>query len=166
MFTRRARLLWLLLFLSDLILVAVSYEIAYLIRSRLPDLRLFYLSSGIAIVLLLTAVAAWGLLGLSLGLYRRLDDFGARPMIRATGVQTFWFGIVLAAAIYLLRLGDISRSFVAFVIVLNFILQILYRLAAREMRQFFQREFAGHRYYLVVGAGANAVELAKLIRKE
>src|SRR3990167_7029020 len=36
MFTRRARLVWLLLVLSDLVLLALAFEIAYLVRAHVP----------------------------------------------------------------------------------------------------------------------------------
>jgi exopolysaccharide biosynthesis polyprenyl glycosylphosphotransferase len=163
MFTRRARFLWLVFGVSDLILLAISFEIAYLIRAHLLEMRLFYLSAGVAAGLLFTAVIFWSSAGIALGVYRRLESFDVRHMIPDTIYQSFWLTVGLATAIYLLKLGEISRSFVVLFIFINFLFQITYRLFSRSMRRFLQREFAGYRYYLIVGTGPKAVEVARLI---
>src|SRR5579885_2667608 len=156
MFTRRARLLWLVFGISDLILLSISFEIAYLIRSRLPDLRLFYLSPGVASGLLFIAALVWAATGAGIGVYRRLESFDARRTIRDVIHQSFWLAVALAAAIFLFKLGDISRSFIVLLVFVNFVSQTIYRLSARRMRRFLQRELAGYEYFLIVSTGANA----------
>ena len=163
MFTRRARFLWLVFGISDLILLAISFEIAYLIRSRLPEMRLFYLSPAVAAGLLFTAATFWASSGMVLGVYRRLESFDARRMIPDTLYQSFWLAVALATAICLLKLGEISRSFVGLFLFVNLLFQLTYRLSARKMRRFLQREFVGYRYYLIVGTGPKAIEVARLI---
>ena len=165
MFARRARLLWLLLVVSDVVPVLLSFEIAYLVRARLPEMRLFFFTPAEAAGLLLTAAVLWTVIGVSLGVYRRPESFETRGMVRMTAAQTVWFVMALATAIYLLKIGDISLSFVAFFVLFNFIFQVAYRLAARRMRRILQEGFAGHHYYLIVGTGSKAVELAQLIEK-
>ncbi len=165
MFTHRARLLWLLFAFSDLILVAVSFEVAYLLRAHMPQMQLFFLSYGVTAGLLGTALVVWAGTGLFLGVYRRLESFNARYMIRNTIYQSFWLGVALATAIYLFQLGEISRSFVAFFLFLNFLFQAVYRLAGRKLRRVLQRDLAGGRRYLIVGTGPKAVEVARLIEK-
>ena len=165
MFTRRARLLWLLLIFSELVLVALSFEIAYLLRSAMPGMRVFFLPPGVVAGLLLLAAVLWAGIGLPLGVYRGPDGFDARRMIRLTLSQSFWFVLFVATAIYLLKLGEISRAFVALFVSLNLLLQAAYRLVARRMRGFLQRGFSGRRYYLIVGTGAKAVEVARFIEK-
>ena len=163
MFTHRARLLWLLFGFSDLILVAVSFEAAYLIRAHMPQMRLFFLSYGLAAGLLGTALLVWAGTGLFLGVYRRLESFDARRMLRHTIYQSFWLGVALATAIYLFQLGEISRSFVALFLFLNFLFQAGYRLAGRRLRRVLQRDLAGGRHYLIVGTSSKAVEVARMI---
>src|SRR6266481_1751888 len=119
MFTRRARLLWLVFGFSDLVLLAISFEIAYLIRSHLPDMLLFYLSPGVAVGLLTIACALWASTGMVMGVYRRLESFRAGRMIRDTLYQSFWLAVALATAIYIFKLGEISRAFVILLISLN-----------------------------------------------
>jgi len=168
MFTRRARFLGMLFGISDLILLAISFEVAYLVRAHLPELRLFYLTAGVAAGLLFTGGAVWASTGLILGVYRRLESFETRRMIRDSLYQSFWLAVALATVIYLLQLGEVgavSRSFIVLFVVVNFLLQSAYRVSARRMRRFLQQEFAGYRYYLIVGTGPNAIEMARLIER-
>ena len=74
MFTRRARLLWLIFGFSDLLLLAISFEIAYLVRSHTPDMLLFYLSPGVAMGLLAIAGVLWASTGMIMGVYQRLES--------------------------------------------------------------------------------------------
>ncbi|MGH9783592.1 MAG: sugar transferase, partial [Terriglobia bacterium] len=165
MFARRARLLWLLLVVSDVLPLFLSFEIAYLVRARIPELTLFFLMPAERAGILITAGVLWTALGVWLAVYRRPESFETLGMMRLTVSQTFWFGIALATAIFLLKLGDISRLFVALFVFFNFFLQIGYRLAARRMRRLVQEGFAGRHYYLIVGTGPKAVEVARLIEK-
>ena len=76
MFTRRARLVWLVFGFSDLVMLAISCEIAYLIRSHLPDMLLFYLSPAVAVGLLAIAGVLWASTDMVIGGYRRLESLG------------------------------------------------------------------------------------------
>jgi exopolysaccharide biosynthesis polyprenyl glycosylphosphotransferase len=165
MFARRARLLWLLLVVSDVVPLLLSFEIAYLTRANFPELQLFFLTPGVAAGLLGTAAALWTALGIGLAAYRRPESFETLGMLRLTFVQTVWFGISLATAIYLLKLGDISRLFIALFVASNFLSQIVYRLAARRMRRIVLEGLGGRHYYLIVGTGPKAVEMARLIEQ-
>ena len=166
MFARRARLLWLLLVVSDVLPLFLSFEIAYLVRASFPELSLFFLTPGQTAGLLITAAVLWTLLGIGMAVYRRPQSFETLGMMRLTVSQTFWFGIALPTAIFLLKLGDLSRLFVVLFVVFNFFLQTAYRLAARRMRRFVQEGFAGHHYYLIVGTGPKAIEVARLIEEQ
>ncbi|MGH9786937.1 MAG: nucleoside-diphosphate sugar epimerase/dehydratase, partial [Terriglobia bacterium] len=165
MFTRRAKLLWLLLIFFDLILLALAFEIAYLARANVPGLRLFYLNPAVATALLLTAGVLWTGIGVALQVYRRAESFRPGPLFRLTVSQAVWFGLTLPTAIYLLKLGEISRSFLVLFVFLALLLQSVYRLMARRMRQFLQQEFTKPRHYLIVGTGPKALELARRIEQ-
>ena len=166
MFARRARLLWLLLVVSDVLPLFLSFEIAYLVRASFPELSLFFLTPGQTAGLLITAAVLWTLLGVGMAVYRRPQSFETLGMMRLSVSQTFWFGIALPTAIFLLKLGDISRLFVVLFVVFNFFLQTAYRFAARRMRRFVQEGVSGHHYYLIVGTGPKAIEVARLIEEQ
>jgi exopolysaccharide biosynthesis polyprenyl glycosylphosphotransferase len=165
MFTRRARLLWLLLVLSEIVLTALAFEAAYLLRTIAPGLPLFFLAPGMIAGLLAISAALWAATGLVLGVYRGPDIFDARRVLKATLTQTFWFALLFAAAMFVLKLGETSRTFVALFIALNLLVQAAYRLMAHRMREVLQRGFADQRHYLIVGAGPAAAEVARLIEK-
>jgi exopolysaccharide biosynthesis polyprenyl glycosylphosphotransferase len=149
----------------DLILLAISFEIAYLIRSHLPNLTLFYLPPAVAAALLFTTGALWATTGLVLNVYRRLESFDARRIVRDTVYQSFWLAVALGTAIYLLKLGEISRSFVVLLVFINFAFQVIYRMSAGRMHRFLQRKVAGYSYYLIVGTGPKGIEVARLIEQ-
>lgn len=149
----------------DLILLAISFEIAYLIRSHLPELNLFYLSPAVAAALLFTTGALWAISGLTLNVYRRLESFNAGRIVRDTVFQSFWLAVALGTAIYLLKLGEISRSFVVLLVFINFTFQVVYRMSAGKMHRFVQRKVAGYSYYLIVGTGPKGIEVARLIEQ-
>ena len=163
MFTQRTRLLWLVFGFSDLLLLAISFEIAYLIRAHLPEMLLFYLSPGTAVGLLAIACVLWASTGMLMGVYRRLESFRAGRIIRNTLYQSFWLAVTLATAIYIFKLGEISRSFVVLLIVVNCLFQAVYRLSAGQMRRLLKRSFDGYLHYLIVGTGPKAMEVAHLI---
>src|SRR5690242_15546265 len=165
MFTRRARLLWLVFGVSDLILLAISFEIAYLVRSHISDMTLFYLSPAMATGLLFVAGVLWASTGMGLGVYRRMELLDGKYMMRDTLHQSFWLTAALATVLYLLKLGDISRAFIALLILVNCLFQATYRLSAGKMRRFLQREVGGYRYYLIVGTGPKALELSRIIEQ-
>ncbi|OFV95868.1 MAG: hypothetical protein A3F68_00995 [Acidobacteria bacterium RIFCSPLOWO2_12_FULL_54_10] len=165
MYTRRVRLLWSLLVFSDLIVLALAFEFAYLIRTHLPQLRFFFFTPGTSTGILLISALLWAWLDVMLKAYRDAAGFATGKMLRLTITQTFWFVMALATAIYLLKMGEISRSFIGLFVAINFIAQTAFRLAGRRMRTFLQREFAGHRCYVIVGTGTKAMEVTRLIEK-
>ena len=165
MFTRRARLLWLLLVFSEIVLVAIAFEVAYLVRVALPAMRPFFLSPGTVAALLTTSAVLWAAIGLPLGVYGSRKNFSIRRTLGKTLTQTFWFALLITAAIFLFKLGEVSRAFVGLFIFLNLTIQAGYRLTAHRMREFLQRGLTEHCYYLIVGTGTAAAEVAHLIEK-
>jgi exopolysaccharide biosynthesis polyprenyl glycosylphosphotransferase len=165
MFARRAKVLWLLLILSELILVAFAFELSYFARAIAPEFREFYLSSGTFAGLLVAAASLWAVIGLALGLYTRRDKFDPTATVGETFSQTAWFGLFIFASIYLLKLGDVSRLFVGLFIFCNFAVQLTYRLAAHRMRGVLRSGLSEPQNYLIVGTGAKAIEVLRSVEK-
>src|SRR5689334_13845672 len=165
MFARRAKVLWVLLILSELILVAFAFELSYFARAIAPEFREFYLSSGTFAGLLLAAACLWAVIGLALGLYTRRDKFDPLATAGETIKQSVWFGLFIFASIYLLKLGEVSRLFVGLFIFCNFAVQLVYRLAAHRMRGFLRSGISQPQNYLIVGTGAKAMEVLRGVEK-
>jgi exopolysaccharide biosynthesis polyprenyl glycosylphosphotransferase len=165
MFARRAKVLWILLIVSEMILVAFSFQLSYFARAIAPEFREFYLPSGTFLGLLTAAVCLWAATGLALGQYTRPETFGPMATAGHTTKQTIWFGLVILAAIYLMKLGDVSRLFVGLFIITNYILQMIYRLAAYRMRGFLRSGISQPQNFLIVGTGAKALEVLRSVEK-
>lgn len=165
MFARRAKVLWLLLILSEMILVGFSFQLSYFARAIAPEFRQFFLAPGTFAGLLLAAVALWAAIGLFLGIYTRPDKFRVLPTAAQTTKQTIWFGLFLFATIYLMKLGDISRLFVGLFITTNYILQLGYRLVAYRMRGFLRSGISQPQNFLIVGTGSKALEVLRGVEK-
>ena len=165
MFTRRANLLWVLLILSELILVAFSFQLAYFARAIAPEFQEFYLSAGTFTGLLLSASALWAATGLALGQYSGPHKFDALRAVSQTTKQTFWFSLFIISTIYVLKLGEVSRLFVGFFLSTNYFLQLGYRLAAHRMREFLQSGLSQPQSFLIVGTGPKALEVLRSLNK-
>jgi exopolysaccharide biosynthesis polyprenyl glycosylphosphotransferase len=163
MFSRRSKVLALGLALSDLATTAVAFELAYIVRQHSEGLRLFYLQRGVFVGLLASILASWGVVGAVLGLYRRAELFNAPQLVRDTLRQAVWSTALLMGWLYLLKLGEVSRSFILLFLVINTFLLLLTRLSARSLRRLRRREPSGRRYYVIVGTGETAVEVAYLM---
>lgn len=163
MFSRRSKVLGLGLALSDLAVTAIAFELAYILRQHLPDLRLFYLERSVLVGVLASVLAIWWLVGASLGIYRRPELFDAARIARDTLRQALLSTAVLMGWLYLLKLGHVSRLFILLFVSLNTFLLLAYRLSARSLRRLRRQELGGMRYYVIVGTGRDGIEVARLI---
>lgn len=163
MFSRRSKVLGLGLALSDLVITALAFELAYILRQHLPELRLFYLDRGVFVGILVSVLAIWWVVGAGLGIYRRPELFDAGRIVRDTLRQGLLGTAVLMGWLYLLKLVDVSRSFILLFVLLNTVLLVGYRLSARSLRRLRRHELGNLRYYVIVGTGPNALEVARLI---
>src|SRR5579859_2520020 len=146
MFARRSRFLGLVLGVSDLAVIAIAFQLAYLIRQNLPEpnFSLFFFSPSMAIGLLASILAIWWISGAMVGVYRRVDSNDSLEIIKGTLRQTVIATAGLTLWLYLLKLGDmISRPFLVIFIALNTILLLVYRLAGRTLRAKLRKELAG-----------------------
>ncbi len=163
MFARRNRILGIVLALSDLAVTAIAFELAYFIRQHLPEFRLFFLPKGVALALLFSSLAIWGLVGVAIGVYRRVEAYDPATLIKNTLRQALLATAALMGWMYLLKLGEVSRGFILIFAVVNTFLLIIYRLAGRPLRKILRQELSGYRYYVIVGTSPSAVEVGQLI---
>ncbi len=165
MFARRSKILGVVLGLSDLAIVALSFQIAYLIRFSLPDIRPFFLSTGVALGLLFSALMIWWLSGALLGLYRRVEIHDAGSVVRNTIKQSTLASLVFIGFIFLLK-ADISRGFILIFTALTPVLLLGYRLTGRRIHSALRQDLAGQCHYVIVGTSAQALEMARMIESE
>ncbi len=163
MFSRRSKVLGLWLALSDLAIMVLAFELAYAVRQYLPALRPFYLERGVFVGLLASVLAIWWTVGTGVGIYRRPELFDTARIMRDTLRQGLLGTAVLMGWLYLLKLGHVSRLFILLFVIITTALLLGYRLSARSLRRQRRRDTAQMRYCVIVGTGASAVEVARLI---
>ncbi len=158
---RKARILF---GLSDVLLTALAFEAAYRIRLALPLERDFFIIPPVRALLLGFVVLSWVLLGSSLGVYQRLESATPLQILRDAFRQCFAGGIALVIFEYTLRL-DLSRPFLAMVVVLAGLLICLFRLNAGRVVKRLRREFGGPHYVMIAGVGEPALRLAHMVEQ-
>lgn len=159
MFARRRRIVGLVLGLSDLAVIAIAFQLAYLIRQSLPEFTLFFLPRGVALGLLASSLVIWWLVGAAVGVYRRVDTYDPVAVAKDTLRQALLATALLSGWLYLLKLGEVSRGFILLFAVVNTVLLLVYR----HLRGLFRKELSGFRYYVIVGTGDKAVDMARMI---
>ena len=166
MFNRRKSFLRVRLAATDSIITAAAFVLAYLIRQSLPALREFYFSRPLFLELLAGVMLTWLAAGLAVGAYQvpafHLSGWTLGRILR----QTLWAGTAMIGLLYLLKLGDVSRSFMMLFVAIN----TLMLLGGRLLIPMLTRGVAGagpsKRNYVIVGTGDEAVEVARLVKAE
>lgn len=167
MFRGHHRKVRLLFGLSDLVLTALAFELAYRIRmafnthSTLFE-RNFFLTTPVYVLLLGWSMAVWVGLGVWSKTYDRIDAARARVILR----DAFRQCLAGAASIILLEFAlrvDLSRPFLAMFTALLWALLCLFRLNAGRLLGMVRREFGAPSYVMVVGIGEAALRIGRQI---
>ncbi|MCW5977781.1 MAG: sugar transferase [Bryobacteraceae bacterium] len=164
MFSRHHRKTKILFGLSDIVLVALAFELAYQTRTNLPFERVFYLVVPVRGLLLGVAALAWPLAGVWLNVYERLDAEKQPVIVRDTLRQCVVGGVAVILIEYLLRL-DLSRSFLGLFLVYAWIALCLFRLNAPRLAGWFRRGFGQPYYVLVAGTGPRGRKLGEALER-
>ncbi len=161
MFRGHRRRIRILFTASDVVLLALAFLFAYLLRAALylagHD---FFLTSPVALLLAGWAMVVWVGLGYWWEIYDRIDRAHPRVILRDAFQQCLlgWVSVVVFQ--YVLRL-DLSRFFVALFAVFAWILLCLFRLNAGRMLGMVRRGFGSPNNVMVVGAGEGALRLGR-----
>ena len=115
------------------------------------------------IVLLLTSLIAWSVVGAYIGIYRSEGDTGPTAKVGELGGAALLWVAAIGVAIFLFKLPNVSRLFVLSFVSLGSILIALRdtaeRFIARRIRQ------SQHRVATVIGNGAQADWLIEYLRE-
>jgi exopolysaccharide biosynthesis polyprenyl glycosylphosphotransferase len=170
-FDRRSKLLSTVTLLHDLGVTCVAFFVAYLLRSVLVHSRFFsthfpeiypfthYLP------LMAAFLVTWAVLGYFSSFYRDLELTNPVQLILNIISQLAIVLVVIYAGLYLLRLGDISRSYVLLVGVVDFGLLLLGRATSYWGVAVMRDRLSRYHYLLIVGCGPRAREMATLIEE-
>src|SRR5581483_6945920 len=166
MFSRRSQLLGFALMLHDVAVTTAAFFFAYALRAHLTPsyiagrylppiypLRVYW-------PLLVGIIAVWPALGYGLGLYREVETRPPREVARDLVKLAFFGLLILLAGLFLFKGERISRTFVAVFVLTDAILLALSRWIVLFATTWFRERFERYRYFLIVGTGTAAHELA------
>jgi exopolysaccharide biosynthesis polyprenyl glycosylphosphotransferase len=148
--------------LSDVVLAALAFEIAYLARAIQHWHFRFYLTAEQQALVLGFSLFAWVVIGWWLKVYDKLDSAHPGAILRDSVRQCTYGGLCLLVFQYALRM-DLSRFFLVLYSALVWVLLLVFRLTAGRVVGVIRREFAAPHYCMVVGTGERAISLARVL---
>ena len=168
MFARRSQLFGLRCLLQDLVLTALAFPIAYLLRAWvLPHLGLLGPIYPIRAYwpLLLGILLLWPAAGWVLGLYRSVDPRKKAQLVReAMGLVTL-NGFAVFAGLYLVHGEYVSRSLLLVFWLVDGLFVVCGRLFLLSAGLWLRHRMDRYRYFLIVGTDGPAREVAHFIEQ-
>jgi len=164
MFSRQHRKARVLFGLSDVVLIALAFQAAYLTRSHMDLEREFYILGQTKALLLGFVLVVWINLGVWARVYEDLNTAAAKLIFRHTVRQCAYTAVALIIFEYALRL-DLSRPFLGFFLGYSASAVLLFRLVAVRAARVIRREFGAPRYIVVAGTGERALRLGRLLER-
>jgi exopolysaccharide biosynthesis polyprenyl glycosylphosphotransferase len=161
-FSRQHRKTRPLFILADILLIWLSFEAAYAIRSSLQLERQFYLLPPTK-ALLVSACALFSVLAaLWVGAYDSILRSHTPALLSLTFRQCFAAAAALVFFQYLQRI-DLSRPFMGLLFLFGFVLLVVFRLLARLIAPMILGADSAKRFVYVVGTGEIALRIARMI---
>jgi len=170
-FDRRSKLLSTVTLLQDLAVTGVAFVLAYLLRSFLVHFEFFsrYLPGiypfGHYVPLMLAFLLAWAIVGYSSRFYRDLEMSNLIHLVLNLLNQLAIVLVIIYAGLYLFRRTDISRTYVLLIGVVDFVLLLVGRYLSYNGIAIMRKRLERYHYFLIVGCGARAREMATLIEE-
>jgi exopolysaccharide biosynthesis polyprenyl glycosylphosphotransferase len=165
MFRSQQRKRKILFGLSDVVLTAAAFELAYGVRRLLPLSNEFYLLPEVKNLLLCFSVLTWVASGYWLNVYIRLDAPRIRAILRDSARQVGYSALALVVFIVFALQIKISRPFLATFIFVSWFFIAGFRIASRNLIPALSREFGLKRYILIVGLGKRAERLGRTLEE-
>ena len=171
MFDRRSKLLGRVTLLQDLAVTALAFVVAYYLRDLLARAEFFpghlheIYPFGYYIPLMLVFLLVWAVVGYFSRFYRDLEMSNPIQLVLNLLNQLAIVLVFIYAGLYLLRRGDISRTYVLMVGVVNFILLVASRYVSYSGIAWMRHRLGRYHYLLIVGCGSRAREMATLIEE-
>jgi exopolysaccharide biosynthesis polyprenyl glycosylphosphotransferase len=171
-FERRSALLGFIARMHDLVVTAVAFLAAYWVRTEVvtgifgPQLvrpELYPLSFYFP--LLLWTLGVWLVCGQVLGIYKDVELKNRQELAADVAKLVILGVLVLLAVLFLLRNTDISRAFVLTIGAVDLILLMVGRWTLVWGGSWWRDKVRRHHHCLIVGTGATAGELARLIEE-
>jgi len=170
-FDRRSKLLGRITLLEDLAVTALAFVVAYYLRDLLAGAELFpghlhqIYPFGYYIPLMLVFLLVWAVVGYFSRFYRDLEMSNPIQLVLKLLNQLAIVLVFIYAGLYLLRRGDISRTYVMMVGMVDFILLVAGRYVSYSGIAWMRQRLGRFHYFLIIGCGSRAHEMATLIEE-
>lgn len=171
MFDRRSKLLSAITLLHDLGVTCVAFLVAYVLRSYLVQFQFFserfpqiYPFSHY-LPLMVAFLVVWAVVGYFSSFYRDLELTNPIQLVLKIVSQLATVLLFLYAGLYLMRRGDVSRTYVMLIGVVDFVLLLLGRAASYWGVAIMRERLSRYHYLLIVGCGPRAREMATMIEE-
>ncbi len=148
--------------LSDIVLIALAFQLAYATRSQLDLGHNFFISSPEKPLLMGWCIVVWIALAYWFELYDHIDSSHPRTILRDVFRQCLLGVCSMILFEYALRL-DLSRLFVGLFTAYLVALLCVFRLNAGNLLRVVRREFGSPRYMMIAGLGETALRLGREI---
>ena len=166
MMQRKYRIARLVYALVETTVTVVSFLLAYVIRDHLPLAyfgELFPLRDYLG--LLVVVVLLWNGLALLIQQQPALSASDRLGVVKETALLVFLGGVLISAAIFVLKYQFISRPFILIFVLVNFLFLVAFRLYAARGVSRFGRLVSGDRNLLIVGSGDRAARVATVLEE-
>lgn len=158
---RKNRITAIVLALLESALTACSFGLAFVIRRALPFQKEIYPFAEYG-KLLFSIVVTWAVIAAVLEAYRIVERQENIVSIRKAAQQVALGGALVLVLVAALK-WDISRALIAIFVVINFLFLSVFRVFSKRLRRAVRRRFGGYQYYVVVGLGAEALDIARTL---
>ena len=171
MFDRRSKLLSTVTLLQDLAVSSIAFIVAYFLRTLLVRFEFFSRHlPGIYpfdhyLPLMAVFLLAWAAVGYASKFYRDLEMSNPIQLGLNLLNQLAIVLVLIYAGLYLFRWDDISRTYVMLIGVVDFVLLIAGRYTSYNGIAWMRRRLGRYHYFLIVGCGTRAHEMATLIEE-
>ncbi len=157
--------------LQDLAVTCVAFVAAYYLRTLLVHIDFFnqHLPAIYPfehyLPLMFGFLAAWAVVGYSSRFYRDLEMSNPIQLVLNLLNQLAIVLVILYAGLYLFRRSDISRTYVLLVGIVDLVMLVLGRYVSYNGIAWMRRKLGRYHYFLIVGCGSRAHEMATLIEE-
>jgi exopolysaccharide biosynthesis polyprenyl glycosylphosphotransferase len=164
MFRGHRRKVRILFSASDMVLLALAFQLAYWTRARLELKNAFFIESDTRALLLGWSIVMWVGLGYWWEIYDRIDAAHPRVILRDAFRQCLLGSASVVLLEYLLR-AELSRSFLGLFAGFTWFLLCLLRLNAGRLLGAMRGRFGASHFVVVVGTGEPARRLGRQLEE-
>ncbi|HEY4962331.1 MAG TPA: sugar transferase, partial [Terriglobales bacterium] len=150
---------------------AMAFAVAHLLRTFLVHFEFFSRHlPGIYpfdhyVPLMLAFLLAWAVVGYTSQFYRDLEMSSPIQLVLNLLNQLAIVLVIIYAGLYLFRRDDISRTYLLLVGIVDFVLLLIGRYISYNGIALMRKRLKRYHYFLIVGCGARAREMATLIEE-